>query len=718
MANRIQLRRDTEANWFRVNPILEDGEPGYVTDTDQIKYGDGNTAWRDLAYSGYMKSASMTKSMGMETTSGKTGVWLADESISIFEGQDGLWFSQYGDIIADYDDDWGGGVAYDSDGNIFVMAGSHAEGYNTSPTMLLLKYSTQGEILWQHEFSEGYSNGPDYQYIGDNIYIGRDDQIFGTWQNQHSPAEGYVGSFDSNGYMDQRVIYWNGPRSDMQAMDGWIDPAVDASLEDDHIYVVGFTEGYPSLGWIHKLQATNLNNRIWQKGIDTSAFSEGSTYFHDVAAHADGAYVCGEGYDNINDSVSYNGYQGLISSWNANGDLSWHRIYKQLENGGSWTGFFDIKIDRNGDIITSGAAWGDNSDYPAMATIAKISATDGEVIWTKRATSPNDLNSYGSSIAIGADNQIYWMGTTAQRPDQNNYQGLFFMELDTDGNIRWQNTLGGDNQDLDVWNYSGHRELALSPDGKMLATTGYGYITPGDDSSEYKHIITAQLPADGSRAKSYVSRNNLIYAPCNMQLVSVNMTSRDLDDTYSVDTDWWSNHSGFYVDDFNSFQSEGYRNHELTRFGGSWTFTDGDITLPYEGDILRNDGSSAIRDLKVKDIHNLGGDYYIQSSDAGGLIYAEGYYTVYIPKRQNGLDMPVGTVVTIVNSGDGADLLYIRMQDDATNENYLYGAGTNTNHSNWSLPQNSIATIVKVWNNPDNNYQCKWIISGVGLAQV
>jgi hypothetical protein len=51
MANRIQLRRDTAANWTRVNPILEDGEPGLEIDTNYIKYGDGNTTWANLAYS-------------------------------------------------------------------------------------------------------------------------------------------------------------------------------------------------------------------------------------------------------------------------------------------------------------------------------------------------------------------------------------------------------------------------------------------------------------------------------------------------------------------------------------------------------------------------------------------------------------------------------------------------------------------------------------------
>jgi hypothetical protein len=50
VANRIQIRRDTAANWTRVNPILSDGEPGLETDTNKVKYGDGTTAWASLDY--------------------------------------------------------------------------------------------------------------------------------------------------------------------------------------------------------------------------------------------------------------------------------------------------------------------------------------------------------------------------------------------------------------------------------------------------------------------------------------------------------------------------------------------------------------------------------------------------------------------------------------------------------------------------------------------
>lgn len=50
MANKIQWRRDTAANWTSVNPILSEGMPGWEKDTNRIKIGDGVTPWNSLPY--------------------------------------------------------------------------------------------------------------------------------------------------------------------------------------------------------------------------------------------------------------------------------------------------------------------------------------------------------------------------------------------------------------------------------------------------------------------------------------------------------------------------------------------------------------------------------------------------------------------------------------------------------------------------------------------
>lgn len=54
MADRIQQRRDTAARWAQYNPVLLEGEVGYVTDNpNQYKIGDGVHAWNDLPLRGY-----------------------------------------------------------------------------------------------------------------------------------------------------------------------------------------------------------------------------------------------------------------------------------------------------------------------------------------------------------------------------------------------------------------------------------------------------------------------------------------------------------------------------------------------------------------------------------------------------------------------------------------------------------------------------------------
>jgi hypothetical protein len=50
MATKIQVRRDTAANWTANNPTLSDGEIGFETDTGKFKIGKSNTAWISLQY--------------------------------------------------------------------------------------------------------------------------------------------------------------------------------------------------------------------------------------------------------------------------------------------------------------------------------------------------------------------------------------------------------------------------------------------------------------------------------------------------------------------------------------------------------------------------------------------------------------------------------------------------------------------------------------------
>jgi hypothetical protein len=48
----IQFKRGTAARWAELNLVLEAGQPGFVTDENRLKIGDGITPWKELPYVG------------------------------------------------------------------------------------------------------------------------------------------------------------------------------------------------------------------------------------------------------------------------------------------------------------------------------------------------------------------------------------------------------------------------------------------------------------------------------------------------------------------------------------------------------------------------------------------------------------------------------------------------------------------------------------------
>lgn len=67
---KIQLRRDTAANWSANNPTPSAGEPCFETDTGKLKIGDGITAYNSLPYQGGTSETAVTTNTA-QTISGK-----------------------------------------------------------------------------------------------------------------------------------------------------------------------------------------------------------------------------------------------------------------------------------------------------------------------------------------------------------------------------------------------------------------------------------------------------------------------------------------------------------------------------------------------------------------------------------------------------------------------------------------------------------------------
>lgn len=48
----LKFKRGTSSKWAELNIVLEAGQPGFATDENRLKIGDGVTAWNDLPYVG------------------------------------------------------------------------------------------------------------------------------------------------------------------------------------------------------------------------------------------------------------------------------------------------------------------------------------------------------------------------------------------------------------------------------------------------------------------------------------------------------------------------------------------------------------------------------------------------------------------------------------------------------------------------------------------
>lgn len=105
MATKIQLRRDTSANWQGTNPVLAQGEPGVELDTKKMKVGDGITAWNDLEYvAGGGNEENSTSNMFVKLD-GQNGELGPSYSGVISVSTDGLnWTpSTYNQVYTDYE---------------------------------------------------------------------------------------------------------------------------------------------------------------------------------------------------------------------------------------------------------------------------------------------------------------------------------------------------------------------------------------------------------------------------------------------------------------------------------------------------------------------------------------------------------------------------------------------------------------------------------------
>jgi hypothetical protein len=76
LADLIQIRRDTTANWAAADPVLSSGEFGLDTDLGRVKIGDGATVWSGLAFFGGVTATTFGQSLLDDNNAGEARTTL------------------------------------------------------------------------------------------------------------------------------------------------------------------------------------------------------------------------------------------------------------------------------------------------------------------------------------------------------------------------------------------------------------------------------------------------------------------------------------------------------------------------------------------------------------------------------------------------------------------------------------------------------------------
>ena len=185
MATKIQVRRDTAANWTSVNPTLSDGELGYETNTGYMKIGNGSTQWSSLSYftpGAVDGDANTTYTLGTTASGGNANITLTgsdstNDSVTLVAGTN-VTLSVAGDNItaavdtdlANYNNSNTGFISASSSDTLTNKSGNISQWTNDSNYLTSGTISISGKSINElSDVSTGSASGGDILlYDGSN----------------------------------------------------------------------------------------------------------------------------------------------------------------------------------------------------------------------------------------------------------------------------------------------------------------------------------------------------------------------------------------------------------------------------------------------------------------------------------------------------------------------------------------------------------------------
>lgn len=348
------------------------------------------------------------------------------------------------------------GVTYSTDANI---TNPHRNG-----DLWVFRLDANGKPLWNRAFG---GNESDYalsvRTIADGgfVVIGTTGSNDGDIQGYHGNGDLFILRLSSSGASVWQKVY-GGNRTDeggdiVQTSDGGF-MVTGYTMSDD-----GDALGHRGGGDLWVIRLDSSGSILWQKVFGGTGRDSGSS----IIKTKDGGYIiCGNTYS-INGDITLN--HGSSDVWvvkiDESGNLLWQKTYggSQLDWGHSVCELPD------GSLLVAGVTAsldGDVSKSRGGGDIWILKLTpDGRMIWEKTyggsfsdniwniRSSPNGT-AYLTGETFSVDGDI-----TSNKGDAD----LYISEIDGNGTVLWQQTLGGRNYESGSW-------IGIAPDGNILIT--------------------------------------------------------------------------------------------------------------------------------------------------------------------------------------------------------------------------------------------------------
>ena len=549
MTTRIKLRRDTTANWISANPILSAGEPGLETDTRKIKYGDGATAWRELAYAN-------------SKIEGRTPIEVNTQDPS-------SWVNVVG---RPRNQSCVNAVVYDTKGNVIALS------YNDNGTVqsendsfsTVTKFDAEGNVLWQTDilgyYPEGYGLDTDSQ---DNVYL--------SFTKRDGPAWVSVVKLNSNGVQQWAEYFTH-----------FYDCAAFLVVDRNDNPVVNGFSSHPgsSGGYVLRLNKTTgdviTNVRVTDDTNGEEITNQG------MAIDADNNVILvGSHYNGDNSVLIVQKISGI------NFEPIWTKKIDTIDgndmNGGG------VACDGANNIYITGSFYSyQNWNNLYKAVVLKLD-TGGVVQWSRDIK--GECYQGGTAIVVGPnDGNLYLTSVSYQAIYRDNVQehqskqvvALACYESST-GKVLWQNYIGqnqlsemspGNNVNT---NFDYNRGQAIDMQGDHIVVGGCfvphannGYGSSSDDWGMQTGWLM-QFPSNGDNVDIGGWKLSTSRIPGRFQ--SFQTTGHDI--AYDTDVfDWGMD---------NEINITGESNISVVRIAqdsNTWTFDlKGDLNLPANGDL-------------------------------------------------------------------------------------------------------------------------------------